>query len=128
MVGSIQDRIYYNRTLDNSSFCLTFLKISRPVNSSDLAKELSELWKIYDELKKGKVKDLDTDYNHSHHGNLQWCMRIMKYNISVDPLNFFGTIKTIILYVTGMATLTYYIILSSNLSVIVISPAVMRKR
>ncbi len=60
--------------------------------------------------------------------NLQWCMRIMKYSISVDPLNSFGTIKTIILYVIGMATLTYYIILSSNLSVIGISPALMRKR
>lgn len=69
MVGSIQDGIYYNRTLGNS-FCLTFIKISRPVNSSDLATELSELWKLYDGLKKGKVKDLDTDANHSHHGNL----------------------------------------------------------
>ena len=58
MAGNMQDGIYYDRPLGNS-FCLMFLKISRSVHSSDLAKELSELWKLYDELKRGKVKDLD---------------------------------------------------------------------
>ena len=69
MAGMLQDGIYYNRAPGNS-FCLMFLKISRPVHSSDLAKDLSELWKLFDELKRGKVKDLPINPKHQHHGNL----------------------------------------------------------
>jgi Dyp-type peroxidase family len=69
MMGNIQDGIYYDKPLGNS-FCLLFLKISKSVHSSDLAKDLSELWKVYDGLKIGKLNDLDINTNHHNHGNL----------------------------------------------------------
>ena len=69
MAGNIQDGIYYDRPPGNS-FCLMFMKISRSARTSDLIKELSELWNLYDELKRGKVKDLPIQPTHSHHGNL----------------------------------------------------------
>ena len=69
MEGTLQEGIYYDRPPGNS-FCLMFLKISRPVRSSELAKELSELWTLYEELKKGKTKDLPTHSRHNYHGNL----------------------------------------------------------
>jgi Dyp-type peroxidase family len=69
MIGAIQDGIYYDKPIGNS-FCLMFLKISKSVHSSDLATDLSELWKLYDDLKNGKIKDLDTHIDHHHHGNL----------------------------------------------------------
>lgn len=69
MTGTIPDGIYYDKPLGNS-FCLIFLKISRPISSSDLAKELSELWKLYNELKRGKIKDPATNSKHTHTGNL----------------------------------------------------------
>ncbi|HLN35442.1 MAG TPA: hypothetical protein VK250_09220 [Nitrososphaeraceae archaeon] len=69
MAGTMQDGIYYDKPLGNS-FCMLFLKISKYVNSSDLAGDLSELWNLYEELKRGKVKNVDTHTNQSHHGNL----------------------------------------------------------
>ncbi|HET7643994.1 MAG TPA: hypothetical protein VFK40_10840, partial [Nitrososphaeraceae archaeon] len=69
MSGAIQDGIYYDRPPGNS-FCLMFMKISRSARMPDLIKDLYELWKVYDELKKGKVKDLPIHPKHSHQGNL----------------------------------------------------------
>lgn len=69
MTGNLQEGIYYDRPPGNS-FCLMFLKISKFVRSSDLAKDLSDLWKLYEELKNGKIKDLPTHTKHRYHGNL----------------------------------------------------------
>ena len=68
-MGNIQDGIYYNKPVGNS-FCLLFLKISKSVHTSDFAKDLSELWKVYEGLKVGKLNDLDIQTNHHTHGNL----------------------------------------------------------
>jgi deferrochelatase/peroxidase EfeB len=69
MEGTLQEGIYYNRPPGNS-FCLIFLRISKSVRSSELAKDLSELWALYGELKRGKTKDLPINSKHSYHGNL----------------------------------------------------------
>ena len=69
MVGTIQEGIHYNTPTGNS-FCLIFLKISKPIHASDLSIELSELWKIYMDLKIGKINDLDIHTDQYYSGNL----------------------------------------------------------
>lgn len=71
MANFIQDGIYFDGKKEiGKSLCLLFLKISHRTNSLELAKELSDLWKMYVLLKIGKTKKMDIDKKYLYHGNL----------------------------------------------------------
>jgi deferrochelatase/peroxidase EfeB len=70
MKMDLQNGIYYGHVNEMlTSFCILFLRASEAAKASEVGETLTKLWKMYNNLKKGIVKDLPVDTRH-HPGNL----------------------------------------------------------
>ncbi len=64
----LQEGIYYDKGIKpGNHLCMTFLSVRDQIDAPILGKYLSELWTMYDELKKGKIRDLPNHIVPSNH-------------------------------------------------------------
>lgn len=71
MTSDLQDGIYYhNKAKPGSSMCTLFLSVQEGSSADEVAKALSNIWTMYNDLKNGIIPDLHVSERNRYRGSL----------------------------------------------------------